>query len=346
MKKFGALTLHNFKPTIIAEAGVNHSCNLNLALKYVELAKKSGADAIKFQTYKAEKIVAKDSPAYWDTTKEKTKSQFQLFKRYDKFNYQDYFKIYKKCKKEKILFMSSLFDTDAVDEYDHLLKVYKISSSDINNVPLLKKISSKKKFTIISTGGSTISEIKKALYYLNLPNHKVCIMHCILNYPAKEEDAKLNYIKHLKAKFPKHIIGYSDHVDSNKELTQLQVAYEFGAQIIEKHFTHNKNNKGNDHYHSMDYKDLLNFNQIMRRRHNLIGVGKKNLIKEKVSIKYARRSIFCKEKISKNEVLSEKNLITLRPGNGISASNWLKIIGKKTKYNLEKGRMIKYKDLV
>ena len=346
MKKFGALVFHKYKPTIIAEAGVNHSCNLKLALKYVELAKKSSADAIKFQTYKAEKIVAKHSPAYWDITKEKTKSQFQLFKKYDKFNYKDYLKIYQKCKKEKILFMSSLFDTDAVDEYDHLLKVYKISSSDINNVPLLKKISSKKKFTIISTGGSTINEIKKAIYYLNLPAHKICIMHCILNYPAKEKDAKLNYIRHLKEKFPNHIIGYSDHVNSNSELTQFQVAYEFGAQIIEKHFTHNKNNKGNDHYHSMDFKDLLKFNEIMQRRVNLIGVGKKNLIKEKISIKFARRSIFCKENILKNEILSEKNLITLRPGNGISASNWFKIVGKKSRYNLEKGRMIKYKDLV
>jgi N-acetylneuraminate synthase len=346
MKTFGALHIHNYKPTIIAEAGVNHSCNLKLALKYVELAKKSGADAIKFQTYKAEKIVAKFSPAYWDTTKEKTKSQFELFKKYDKFDYNDYFKIYRKCIKEKILFMSSLFDTDAVDEYDHLLKVYKISSSDINNVPLLKKISSKKKFTIISTGGSSINEIKKAIYYLDLPAHKVCIMHCILNYPAKAKDAKLNYLKYLKTKFPNHLIGYSDHVNTNKELIQLQVAYEFGAQIIEKHFTHNKNNKGNDHYHSMDYKDLLKFNDIMRLRSSLIGVGKKNLNKEKVSIKYARRSIFCKKNIAKNEILSEKNLITLRPGNGISASNWLKVIGKKSKYNLEKGRMIKHKDFI
>ena len=143
-KKFGSLKLFDYKPTIIAEAGVNHMCNMQLALKYVKDAKDGLADAIKFQTYKADKLVSKNSPAYWDIKEEKTNSQFELFKKYDKFEYSDYLKIFSECKKKKILFMSTLFDLDSVDKYNKIIKIFKISSSDINNTPLLRKIGQKK----------------------------------------------------------------------------------------------------------------------------------------------------------------------------------------------------------
>lgn len=172
MLKFGPLKLYKYKPTIIAEAGVNHECNLGLALKYIKLAKQSGVDAIKFQTYKAEKIVSKISPAYWDTNKEKTKSQFKLFKKFDKFNFKDYYKLFVECKKNKIHYMSTLFDLDSVKQYSNFLKIFKISSSDINNIPLLREIGKKKKYTIISTGAATIAEIKKAIKILALPKKK------------------------------------------------------------------------------------------------------------------------------------------------------------------------------
>jgi N-acetylneuraminate synthase len=345
IKKFGNLILYKHKPTIIAEAGVNHSCNLKLALKYIDLAKEAGVDAIKFQTYKAQKIVSKISPAYWDETHEKTKSQYRLFKKYDKFNYVDYKKLYIKCKKKKIAFMTSLFDVDAVNLYDKLLQVYKISSSDINNIPLLRQIGEKKKYTIISTGASTIKEIKKAIKELELPRRKICIMHCILNYPTKYEDVNLNYITTLKKNFPGYVIGYSDHTYADNSLVTIDSAYRLGAQIIEKHFTHNKNLNGNDHYHSADKKDFENFYKTIKIKDLILGKSSKNLKKEIKSINFARRSIFAKKDIFCSEKLNIGNLIALRPGNGISVSKWDLVLKRKAIRFIPKNKKISWKDL-
>ena len=149
--KFGNLKLYKNRPTIIAEVGVNHECKYKNVYKLINDAKIGGADAIKFQTYKAEKIVSKKSPAYWDTTKEKIKSQYDLFKKYDKFNYKDYKKFKKYCSKKKISFMTTLFDTESVSLYNNLISVFKISSSDITNVPLLREIGKRKKHVLLST---------------------------------------------------------------------------------------------------------------------------------------------------------------------------------------------------
>ena len=344
-KKFGPLKLYDYKPTIIAEAGVNHGCDIKLALKYVKDAKEGFADAIKFQTYKAEKLVSRNSPAYWDIKEEKTNSQYKLFKKLDKFQKSDYLKIFSACKKKQILYMSTLFDLDSVDEYNKIIKIFKVSSSDINNTPLLRKIGKKKKYTIISTGAASIKEIKYALKQLNLPKHKVCIMHCLLNYPAKDKDLNLNFIKSLKKIFPGYLIGYSDHSKSDDELNVLDKAYETGAQIIEKHFSHNKKIKGNDHYHSMDKNDLKRFNKKMLRKKIVSGNETKNLIIEKKSITFARRSIFAKKDIPKGEKLTEENLITLRPGNGIKANKWDDVIGKKVKNKIYKNQILKIKNI-
>ena len=165
-------------------------------------------------------------------------------------------------------------------------------------------------------------------------------MHCVLKYPTEDRFANLNYIKKLKQKFPNYIIGYSDHTNSDLGLTSVQLAYSLGAQIIEKHFTHNKLLKGNDHYHSMDKNDLKIFNKIMKRKRELAGSGIKNLKDEINSIKFARRSLFAKKNIIKGELFSEKNLIALRPGTGTSVSEWDKYIGKKSKKNYFKEEMI------
>lgn len=341
-KKFGNLKLFTHRPTIIAEVGVNHNCNFSLAKKYIKLCKNAGADAVKFQTYKANKIASKFSPAYWDLKEEKTKSQYDLFKKYDKFNYLDYKLLFEECKKIKINYMSTFFDTDSIDQQSNLVKVFKISSSDINNVPLLKKISSKKKHTIISTGASTIEEIKFALNILNLPKNKICLMHCVLNYPTEDKFANLKFIKTLKRIFPNILIGYSDHVRSDENLTQIQVAYEMGAQIIEKHFTHNKKLKGNDHYHAMDSIDLKNFLKVMERKKVLSGSIKKKLTNEYKSIRYARRAIYAKRDIQKSKIINSHDIIPLRPAvGGISVSQWKKIIGKKIKISLKEGDILK-----
>lgn len=344
MNYFGNLKIYKYKPTIIAEVGVNHECDFNLALKYVDLVKLSGADAIKFQTYKAEKIAHKYSPAYWDTKKEKIKNQYLLFKKYDKFEFKHFKKLYLKSKKKKIEFMTSLFDVESVDKYSEILSIFKISSSDINNVPLLRKIGKKNKYTIISTGASTLDEIKKALYYLNLPPKKICIMHCVLNYPTKNNHAELNNIIKLKNFFPKHLIGYSDHTLPNNNLLTLKIAYDLGAKIIEKHFTHDKKLSGNDHYHSMNYEDLIGFNKLMYEIEELKKINKTKLSNQSKSRIYARRSIYVSKNIDKGEKLSENNIIALRPSTGICVSKWDKIINKKAKKKLHKDKKLKFSD--
>ncbi len=153
-------------PYFIAEIGVNHECSLKEAKKLINSAKEGGADAVKFQTYKAEKLAARKSPYYWDIKKEKTKSQFELFSKFDKFDLKDYKVLASYCKKKNIEFLSTPFDLDAVNFLSPLVKMFKISSSDITNLPLLKAIASKKKITILSTGASSISEIKHAIKIL------------------------------------------------------------------------------------------------------------------------------------------------------------------------------------
>ena len=195
-------------PYIIAEIGVNHECSMTKAKKLIYLAKMGGADAVKFQTYKAHLITSKYAPSYWDTRKEKIKNQLKLFQKYDLFEEKQYKELATYCRKLKIDFASTPFDHEAVDMLDPLVSYFKISSSDITNYPLLIKIASKKKPVLLSTGASSLSEIKDAIKLLKSYNcKKIVVMHCILSYPAKNENANLGMITDLKAKFPKNLIG-------------------------------------------------------------------------------------------------------------------------------------------
>lgn len=330
-------------PYLIAEAGVNHEGSLKKAFKLIELAKKGGADAIKFQTYKAEKLVIKNSPAYWDTKKEKTKNQFDLFKKYDFFEKEDYVKLYRHCKKKKIDFLSTPFDNEAVEFLSPLVKYFKIASADLNNIPLLKKISSKRKPIFLSTGASNLKEIKSAVKLLKKSGcKKIALLHCILNYPTISHNANLNMISSLKKEFNKIKIGYSDHTLPDKDMIVPTTAFLLGAEIIEKHFTYNKNLPGNDHYHSMDYKDLKKLKSNLKKILNIIGKkkSKQPIPSEKKAIKNARRSIVVAKNIKKGEKFSEQNLTFKRPAVGLSISEWENVIGKKAKINLKKDKVI------
>ena len=334
-------------PYIIAEIGVNHECSIKMAKKMIYLAKKGGADAAKFQTYKAELITSKFAKGYWDTKKEKIKNQFQLFKKYDLFEKKHYQELSDYCKKIKIEFMSTPFDIEAVDMLDKLVRFYKISSSDITNFPLLKKIASKKKPVILSTGASTLKEIKQALNCLKKNKCKnIVLLHCILNYPTHNKDANLNMISSLKKKFPKNLIGYSDHTLPSKEMKNLTTAYILGARVIEKHFTINKKMTGNDHYHSMDIKDLKKFKDELDYLQTIVGKKEKTFLKsEKKSRKFARRSIVAKNFIKKNQLIKLSDLICKRPGTGLEPAKLSLIIGKKAKRNLVEDQIITKKDI-
>lgn len=334
---------------IIAEVGVNHECSLTKAKKLIYLAKKGGADAVKFQTYKAEKIALKNSKAYWDTSKEKIKNQYQLFSKFDKFNKRDYLKLSKYCKKIKIDFMSTPFDNDSVSILEKLVTVFKISSSDITNIPLIQRIGKTKKPVILSTGASNIFEIKRAIKILKKYTKKITIMHCILNYPTVDKDANLSMISDIKKKFPNYLTGYSDHTLPDNDMKVLTTAYTLGANVIEKHFTLNKKKKGNDHYHSMDYKDLKRLKKTLEKVKTILGPihqEKKPIKSEIVSRKYARRCISSKYFIKKGSLIKTSNIIPLRPNIGIPVEYWNEIIGKKAKKNIKPNKEIKFSDLV
>lgn len=332
------------KPFIIAEAGVNHECSLKTAKRMIKLAKKGGADAIKFQYYKAHLLASKKSPAYWDTKKEKSKNQYELFKKYDAFDFKDYKILKSECNKNKIEFMCTAFDLEGAKEINSLVNVFKISSSDLTNIPLIKQIAKFNKTIILSTGASKIDEIKDAIKIIKRYHSKIILLHCVLNYPTENKNAYLGVISTLQKKFKNIPIGYSDHTSKNFNLNIIS-AWHLGAVVIEKHFTYNKKLIGNDHYHSADFKDLINlnnqFDQILETMKDDIN-SKLNI--EKKSRKNARRSIYACRELKKNHILKEEDIICKRPASGIDPKFYYKIIGKKLKNKKEKDSPIFEKD--
>ena len=332
---------------VIAEIGVNNGGDMSLAKQLISLAKKGGAHAAKFQSYKAHKIAAKESPAYWDTSQEPTESQFELFKKFDAFGPEDYVELAAYCNKVGIDFLSTPFDLEAVDFLDPLQKLIKVASADITNFPLLRKVAATKKPIILSTGCSTIQEIRTAVSELtNYGATEIVLLHCILNYPTSDENANLGMITSLKHEFPNCHIGYSDHTIPSDEMTVLCSSYILGARVIEKHFTHDKTLKGNDHYHSMDWKDLKNFISRSSTLNSIIGSKKKEpLYSEMNSIKFARRSLYYSDDLKKGHILKADDFIALRPGQGISPVMIDNLTGKTLAHAVFENTAVSMKDL-
>ena len=331
------------KPYIIAEAGVNHEGDMDIARRLINDAAEAGADAIKFQTYKANTIASKFSPPYWDTTKETTKSQYELFKKYDKFWKPEYEQLKSLCDELGIEFMSTPFDIESANFLNDLMSVFKISSSDITNKPFIDHICNFKKPIILSTGASFIDEIEESLNWINEKKISVALLHCILNYPTDDINANLGMIRDLQYKFPKNLIGYSDHTLPLNNMKILTMTTLMGVAIIEKHFTHDKSLKGNDHYHAMDKKDLNTFNKEINNIFSILGKSeKKPIISEEISRKNARRSLVASLNIPKDTVISHKHITWKRPAHGISPKDLEKIIGKKTNRLINEDEIIKW----
>ena len=335
-------------PYLIAEIGVNHEGSLETAKLLIDQAKEGGANAAKFQTYKAESLASKNSPSYWDTDKEETKSQYELFKKYDKFNEEQFIELSEYCKKIDIDFISTPFDEKAVEFLDSLMPFFKIASADITNVPLLRKTGGKNKPIILSTGASTLGEIDTAIKILEDSGAKnIILLHCILNYPTSNENAHLKMIKSLIKCFPNYLVGYSDHTLPNNNMTPLVTAWLLGAVVLEKHFTNNKSLPGNDHYHAMDKNDIINFKKEIKLIKSLLGKEnhKKPINTEGAAINNARRSIVLKTKVNSGEILSDKILTCKRPGTGISSCNWDRIIGRRIRFNLDEDHILQWSDI-
>lgn len=332
---------------IIAEIGVNHEGDLDKAIMMIDQVADNGGDAAKFQSYKADLLARRDSPAYWDTKQEPTLSQYKLFSKYDKFGEKENKILAKHCKEKGIVYMSTPFDSESALYVNNLSDIHKVASVDITNHCLLKQLASFNKQIILSTGASTLEEIKSAVSLIeNKSKYKPALLHCVVNYPTKDREANLLRIKTLSKKFKNNLIGYSDHTFPDTNMTVCTQAYILGARIIEKHFTFDKKLQGNDHYHSMDALDLNNLRNKLDRVKNLNGGGEIDPNHNELpAIKHARRSLTSKVFLKSGTILTEDVLIPKRPGDGIPPSDLEKIKGKKLNKDIPEDRKINWSDI-
>ena len=336
-----------YAPYVIAEIGVNHEGSMVRAKELIDMISQAGGHAAKFQTYKADKLASKNSPAYWDTTKEPTESQYKLFQKYDSFNEEDYQELARHCADCGIDFLSTPFDSSAVITLAPMMHAFKIASADITNIPLLISIAKFKKPVILSTGAAKIWEIDHALEILREHGAtKVALLHCMLNYPTEYNNAGLLMIETLKTRFSNVVVGYSDHTLPEPDMLTVMTAIAMGACIIEKHFTYDKSLPGNDHYHAMDYKDLetLMIN-INRQQQVLSNVDEQGREKEKLARMHARRSIVAGVKIAKGSKISESDLTYKRPASGISTLHWFSVVGSIAKVDMDEDHILKWSDI-
>jgi sialic acid synthase SpsE len=331
------------RPYLIAEIGVNHEGNMGLAKRLIDEALEGGADAVKFQSYKAETIASKNSPSYWDTSKESTDSQYDFFKKYDKFWKKEFEALAAYCEESGIEFLSTPFDFESATFLNDMMDAFKISSSDITNHPFIEHIAGFGKPILLSTGASHLWEISEAVDVIEKARVSYSLMHCILNYPTEDENANLGMIQDLREKFSHTVIGYSDHTLPLNRMETLVTAYLLGARIIEKHFTHDKGLPGNDHYHAMDKEDVKVFRQRMELILKLVGQSRKHpLESEEIARLNARRSIVMARRVRRGQRIKREDVTFKRPAHGISPRNLADVIGKSAARDLEEDEILKW----
>ena len=335
-------------PYIIAEAGVNHNGDFDLAIRLVDEAVKAGAHAIKWQIYKADTLCIKDSPRFWEWEGEikQEGTQHDSYSQLDKFPLSDYAKVADYCKEEGIEFMATPFDDEAVCFMESInVSSYKISSSDCTNIPFIKKIAKLGKTIVLSTGACTLAEIDHAVKAIESEgNRNIVLLHCILKYPTDPCDANLKMISTLKDLYPDYIIGFSDHTLG----TAVPIAsVAFGAQVIEKHYTVDKTlPKSADHWLSLDPCELKQLVEGTRDVKKAIGVSWARPIESETPARNnARRSIVAKTPIKKGELITEDNLTSKRPGYGLSPRYFDVFLGRQAKGDMEVNHILSFDDV-
>ncbi|MFL2119511.1 N-acetylneuraminate synthase family protein [Marinilactibacillus psychrotolerans] len=336
---------------VIGEIGVNYYdiakkeniTPMEAAKLMIDKAKESGMDAVKFQTYKAGTIASKFSPSYWDTSEESTTSQYELFKKFDSFGYEEYKELSLYCNDLGIEFFSTAFDFESADYLNEMMNIYKISSSDLTNLPFIEHQAKKGKPVLLSAGASTLDEIKTAIETIkNSGNNDIVLMHCVLEYPTPYEHANLEVIKLLKEEFPDLVIGYSDHTKPDEFMDVVKTAVALGAPVIEKHYTLDKSLAGNDHYHAMDPEDMKKLKKALEFQIKIRGSKELNLDTQEAARKNARRSIVANQKIPAGTSITREMITFKRPGLGISPSELSSVIGKKAKDLIEEDTILVY----
>lgn len=329
------------KTYIIAEAGVNHNGDISTAKKMIDVAVKAGADAVKFQTFRAEQLVCQSAKKadYQMETTDSTESQFEMLKKLE-LSYSDHVELISYCKKKNIQFLSTPFDVDSLKMLDRLgVPLIKIPSGEITNYPLLVAAAKTKKPIILSTGMSDLEEIAEAIHVLKANGgERIVLLHCNTEYPTPMKDVNLRAMDTMRERF--HLlVGYSDHT-LGIEVPIAAVA--LGATVIEKHFTLDKKMKGPDHKASLEADQLKAMVEAIRNIEVALGSKEKSATtSEKKNMEVARKSIVAAGDIKKGEKFSENNLTTKRPGNGISPMKWNEILGKTADRDYKKDELIR-----
>jgi len=332
------------KVFIIAEAGVNHNGDIRLAHKLVDAAKEAGADAVKFQTFKAENVVSKlaDKAEYQKETTNSKESQYEMIKKLE-LSFEDFVKIKDYCDKKDIIFLSTPFDYESVGFLESLVPLYKIGSGEITNLPFLEYVAKKGKPMILSTGMSTLGEVEEAVKTIinvtsSLP---LTLLHCVSNYPAKYEDVNLKAMLTLKEVFELPV-GYSDHT-LGIEIAIAAVA--LGAKVIEKHFTLDRGLPGPDHKASLEPDELKKMVKAIRNVEKALGSGIKKPAQSELKVmKVARRSLVAARDIRAGEVIKESDILIKRPGTGILPKFKEIIIGMRLTRDVKKDNPFDWED--
>lgn len=342
--------MRSTKPYLIAEIGVNfYDTARIMGIKPIEAAKlyidkvaEAGIDCAKFQSYKAGTIVSKNSPAYWDTTKEATKTQYELFLKFDKFGENEYGELAEYAHSKGIDFTSTPFDYASVDYLEKMVDFYKISSSDLSNLPFIRYIGAKGKPVVLSVGAAYLSEVDEGIRALKeVGCQDITILHCVLSYPTDPSNANLRVIETLKRDFPDVKVGFSDHVAPDETMMTLATAYMLGAEVIEKHFTLDKTLPGNDHYHAGEPEDFKKAISNFRWIDTVLGSPEKTVLDcEQIPRREARRSLVLTRNMKAGEVIQEEDLMPKRPGTGISPNYFDIVIGRRVVKDLDEDTIL------
>ena len=330
---------------IIAEAGVNHNGQLDLAKKLVDAAVTAGADAVKFQIFKPDEVVTKEAVLadYAKRNIGKNISQLELLKKVS-LSYKEFKVLKEYCDKKHIIFLATPHSFDAIDFLDDLVPAFKFGSGDITNTPALKHAAAKHKPLILGTGMATMNEVQEAIHAItSTGNHNIVALHCTTNYPCPLEEVNLRAMLTMKKKLP-CLVGYSDHTPG---ITVPIMSAALGAVILEKHLTLDKNLPGPDHKASLKPAEFKQMVTEIRNAEKAMGWSeKKPTTSDKKNVKYVRKSIVANQDIKKGTRIDDIMITFKRPGTGTPPSKRKQIIGKKAKQNIKKDDLIQKKMVV
>ncbi len=334
---------YNYPVFFIAEAGVNHNGKLDLALKLVDVAADAGADAIKFQTFRAEQVVtsAGKMADYQKKNIGKTESQIEMLRKLE-FNESWYPKVISHCKKRGIIFMSTPHGhIESADFLNGLgVPVFKIGSGDLTNKPFLEHVSRFGKPMILGTGMATLSEVKDAATWIKgTGNKKIIFLHCTTNYPCPAKEVNLKAMQTMIKELPDIFVGYSDHTEG---WLVSSVAVALGACVIEKHLTLDKNMKGPDHKASSNPEELKNTIKAIRSVPIVMGSSLKKPVENEMKVSLiVRKSLVAIKDIKKGDIFGPENIGIKRPGTGLTPRHYFSILSKTCLRNIRANTLIK-----